>query len=87
MKMASIFCSPISFCALAIRAWRSSAVMGTMPDVMGLSARMASGAAACCPVASLAPVCAQLAAATPAPTTAAPRNSRRFMDTGILRCG
>jgi hypothetical protein len=43
MKIASIFCSSIRRCALAIRLRRSSSVMGTMPAVMGVSAWMAEG--------------------------------------------
>ena len=43
MKIASIFCSSIRRCALAILARRSSSVIGTMPAVIGVSAWMAAG--------------------------------------------
>ena len=80
MKIASIFCSAMSFCAFAIRAMRSSSAMGTMPAVIGVSALIAGGRSELVEESALAgEPGAQAAAAAPAPIAAAPRNSRRFM--------
>src|SRR6185295_13155533 len=89
MKTASIFCSPISFCALAMRALRSSTVIGTMPAVIGFKAAI-SGGVPSDPDADTAPLVATplpqpTATAAPAPSAVTSRNCRLLMDTQDLR--
>jgi hypothetical protein len=79
MKIASSFCAAMSCCAFAIRAFRSSSEIATMPDVIGLSAAIDGGTPLVWgggDAGDAVPASEQPTATAPAPSAAAPRNRR-----------